>query len=128
MERHLIDTNIVSDYLSASLPEAGLAFMDGLIDAIPIISIITQIEVLCWKAEDTIEQSVRDFISDSVTLEINPQVVEHSVSIRRNKKIKTPDAIIAATALAYGCSLVTNNEKDFVGIEGLAIVNPMKMA
>jgi len=127
MERYLIDTNAVSDYLSASLPEAGLAFMDALIDGIPTISIITQIEILCWKAEDAVEQSVRDFTGDSIILAINPEVIERCVRIRRNKKIKTPDAIIAATAMAYGFHLVTNNEKDFIGIEDLTIINPVKM-
>jgi len=49
------------------------------------------------------------------------------VNIRRNKKVKTPDAIIAATALAHGFTLITNNEKDFNNINGLKIVNPIKV-
>jgi len=49
------------------------------------------------------------------------------VNIRRNKKVKTPDAIIAATALAHGFTLITNNEKDFNSIKGLKIVNPFKV-
>lgn len=47
MEHYLIDTNVVSDYLSASYSPAGTAFMDNVIDAIPNMSIITQIELLC---------------------------------------------------------------------------------
>ncbi|MBX7181486.1 MAG: hypothetical protein K1X82_05195 [Bacteroidia bacterium] len=31
MERYLIDTNVVSDYLSASLPISGMDFLDGVI-------------------------------------------------------------------------------------------------
>jgi predicted nucleic acid-binding protein len=49
------------------------------------------------------------------------------VNIRRNKKVKTPDAIIAATALANGFTLITNNEKDFNNIKGLKIVNPFRI-
>ncbi|MVN21709.1 PIN domain-containing protein [Mucilaginibacter arboris] len=45
----------------------------------------------------------------------------------KGKKIKTPDAIIAATALAYDYTLITNNEKDFFAIAGLRIVNPAKL-
>jgi predicted nucleic acid-binding protein len=37
------------------------------------------------------------------------------------------DAIIAASALHYGYTLVTNNEKDFTNIKGLKIVNPHKL-
>ena len=51
MEQYLIDTNIVSDYFSASLPSEGLKFMDSVIDAVPNLSVITQIELLCWKTE-----------------------------------------------------------------------------
>jgi len=34
MERYLIDTNVVSDYFSASLPATGLRFMDVVIDIV----------------------------------------------------------------------------------------------
>lgn len=43
MEQYLIDTNVISDYFSASLPENGLQFMDSVLDAVPKLSIITQI-------------------------------------------------------------------------------------
>jgi hypothetical protein len=35
MEQFLIDSNVISDYFSASLPENGLQFMDSVIDAVP---------------------------------------------------------------------------------------------
>ena len=124
MERYLIDTNVVSDYFSASLPTNGLLFMDAVMDAGPKLSVITQIELLCWKTEATKEQQVKDFISDSEVFDITHNVIMHCVEIRRNKKIKTPDAIIAATALALGYTLVSNNDKDFFGIKGLKYLNP----
>jgi hypothetical protein len=37
MEQYLIDTNVVSDYLSASFPAAGMDLMDKAIDAGPNI-------------------------------------------------------------------------------------------
>jgi hypothetical protein len=48
MGQYLVDTNVVSDYLSASLPVAGIALLDAVIDAVPKLSVITQIELLCW--------------------------------------------------------------------------------
>jgi predicted nucleic acid-binding protein len=126
MERYLIDTNAVSDYLSASFPAAGMALMDTAIDAVPNISIITQIELLCWDTDETTTENVKDFIADSVVLDITPGVIAECVAVRKGKKIKTPDAIIAATALANGYTLITNNEKDFANIKGLKIVNPYK--
>jgi len=54
-------------------------------------------------------------------------VINQCVAIRKNKKIKTPDAIIAATALADNFTIITNNEKDFANISGLKFVNPHKL-
>ena len=128
MEQYLIDTNVVSDYFSASLPAFGLTLLDNAINAIPNISIITQIELLCWNTDSTTEQNVKRFISDSIVLDINSDVIDFCVALRKNKKIKTPDALIAATALAYGYSLITANEKDFANIKGLKVVNPHKLS
>ncbi len=127
MEQYLIDTNVISDYFSASLPETGLQFMDTVIDAVPNLSVISQIELLCWKTDAVKQQRVKDFIVDSIIFDITPHVIENCVNIRRNKIVKTPDAIIAATALANDLTLITNNEKDFKRIEGLKILNPFKI-
>ena len=44
--------------------------------------------------------------------------------IRREiKKVKLPDAIIAATAICYGKKLFTNNLEDFKNIKELIIQN-----
>ncbi|MEO6893849.1 MAG: type II toxin-antitoxin system VapC family toxin [Ginsengibacter sp.] len=127
MEQYLMDTNAVSDYFSASFSDVALAFMDKAIDDIPNISIITQIELLCWNTDEIITQNVKSFIADSIVLDITPSVIVECVGLRKGKKTKTPDAIIAATALAYGFSLITNNEKDFAHIKGLKIINPTKL-
>jgi predicted nucleic acid-binding protein len=127
MEQYLIDTNVVSDYLSDSFSVTGMNLMDKVINAIPNISIITQIELLCWKTDQVTTQNVKNFIDDSIVLDITPDVITYCVNLRKNKKIKTPDAIIAATALAYGYTIITNNKKDFNNIDELKIANPYEM-
>lgn len=127
MERYLIDTNVVSGYLSASFPPEGMFFLDTVIDAMPNLSVISQIELLCWNTDDATTQNVENFISDSRILNISPEIISHCVSIRKKRKIKTPDSIIAATALAHGYTLITNNEKDFTNIKGLKCINPLKL-
>jgi hypothetical protein len=122
-----MDTNVISDYFSTSFSDRGMAFMDAAIDAIPNLSVITQIELLCWKIEPDTEQKIRSFINDSIILNISSEVILHCVKLRRDKKIKTPDAIIAATAIAYNFTLLTNNTNDFSNIPGLKMINPMKL-
>jgi len=85
LEQYLTDTNVVSDYFSASFPSQGMAFMDSTIDAIPNRSIITQIELLCWKTDALTEQNVKDFISDSVIFPISPEVIDQCVKLRKAK-------------------------------------------
>ncbi len=123
---HLIDTNAVSDYLTESFSDKGMRFMDNIVDNIPHLSIITQIELQCWKTSSENLKKVNAFIAASVVLNISPDIINHCVAIRNGKKIKTPDAIIAATALALGFSLITNNGKDFGNIKKLKTINPMQ--
>ena len=91
----------------------------------PSISVITEIELLCWKtpsAKDT--ELLNDFIHDALVIELEDRVKLKTAAIRKNYKIKLPDAIIAATAITYNYALLTRNVSDFNHIEGLEILNP----
>ena len=83
MERYLIDTNVISDYFSLSLPASGMDFMDQVIDATPNLSVITQIELLSWVTNSITEQKGKDFILDSRVLEISPDTIAPS-SFKKN--------------------------------------------
>lgn len=39
--QYLINTNAVIDYLGSKLPATGMDFMNGVIDAVPNISVVT---------------------------------------------------------------------------------------
>ncbi|NCX95846.1 MAG: type II toxin-antitoxin system VapC family toxin [Chitinophagia bacterium] len=125
MGYYLIDTNTISDYLAGDLPPAGMLFMDKVIDDMPIISVITKIELLCWNCGIKMEQLVAEFINECTVININDDVIFHCASIRKQNKTKLPDAIIAATAKQYNYTLITNNEKDFIAIEGVITKNPL---
>jgi hypothetical protein len=45
-QQYLIDTNAVIDYLGEKFPATGMAFMSSVVDFVPIVSVITKIEVL----------------------------------------------------------------------------------
>ena len=55
---------------------------------------------------------------------VSREVVDITIDIRKNKRIKIPDAIIAASALYMDAVLFTRNEEDFKDIPDLKIQNP----
>jgi predicted nucleic acid-binding protein len=55
---------------------------------------------------------------------LSNNVVEHTIKLCKQIKIKIPDAIIAATALIEGFTLVTRNIDDFNKIPNLILLNP----
>ncbi len=123
-KQYIIDSNAVIDYLSGKLPEKVMVFMNQVINDIPNISVITKIEVLGYKTTGEANQILSGFIDDSVVLGLYDDIVEQTIKIRKKHKIKTPDAIIAATALVNSLTIITRNEKDFNKIKGLEVVNP----
>jgi len=100
-----------------------LKFLADIVNEDFTILFITYIEFLGYK-EAT--KASEDFIALANVLQINKNIIDTCIALRKIKRIKTPDAIIAATALAYDYTLITNNEKDFTNIKGLRISNPMK--
>lgn len=57
-------------------------------------------------------------------LPMNDVVLAKAIEIRQQTRLKTPDAIVAATALVHGLDLVTA-DFDFARVAGLAVVNPL---
>ena len=54
-------------------------------------------------------------------LPVGRDIAERAGRVRRETGMRIPDALIAATALEHGLSLVTRNSKDFEPIRGLRI-------
>ena len=124
MGQYLIDSNAVIDYLSGKLPINGMDFMNGIIDEVPVLSVISKIEVLGFQTTLESEQILKNFINDSLIIGLFEEIVENTIELRKKFRIKTPDAIIAATALHLDYTLITRNEKDFKIVPQLKIVNP----
>ncbi|MDZ7775674.1 MAG: type II toxin-antitoxin system VapC family toxin [Bacteroidales bacterium] len=108
----LIDSNII------------LYLLNGDDTLIPIleekelyISFITQLEVLSYHGlSDSEMKNAQDFINDCVIIEMAPYIKEYTIKFRRQKKLKLPDAIIAATSAFINVPLVTA-DKDFKRLE-----------
>ena len=126
-KRYLIDSNIVIGYLDNKLPSSGMNIVNIAVDAIPNISVITQIEVLRFNAPDHIYKVLEDFINESNILELNSAVISNTITICKSYRIKLPDAIIAATAISHDLILMTRNVADFKRIDGLKLINPWEV-
>ena len=123
-QKYLIDTNSLIDAQSRKLPEKGLAFFADAINDYFTVSFVTYIEFLGYKA---VTQANKDFIALATIIEIDKDIIDSCIELRKTSNIKLPDAIIAATALVKNLTIITNNEKDFENIEGLKFVNPYKV-
>lgn len=88
--QYLIDTNAVIDYLGSKLPATGMDFMNGVIDAVPNISVVTKIEVLGFNTTDEHYQILYSFINDATVFDLTNNVVDASIEIRKKHKTKLP--------------------------------------
>jgi len=126
MDRYLIDSNVIVNYTSEKFPQNAMRFLAEVIDEIPNISVVTKIETRSWRsAIIKEEENIKSFLNFSNIIALSDSVVEKCIEIRRNHKIKTPDAIIAATAIVYDFILLTS-DSDFDRIPNLKIINPFE--
>jgi predicted nucleic acid-binding protein len=117
--------DVVIDYLGNKLPLSGSSFIDNLPG---VISVISRIEILGWY-NATPEQLAKltSFLQSSFIYSLTEHYVQKAILLRQQHKIKLPDAIIAATAIAEGLTLVTRNSLDFKNIETLELLNPWEL-
>jgi predicted nucleic acid-binding protein len=108
MVKAVFDTNILIDLLNG-VEQAGRE-MERYSDR--AISIVTWVEVMSGGPE-TSRDMTRVFLDDFELVQLDQDVAERTVELRREGKLKLPDAIIRASAEARGGLLVTRNTKDF---------------
>lgn len=124
-KRFLNDTSILIYFLKDEIPLPALA-RHGFLSSEPFfISVISQIEFLGWDGFSPEQfELARSFLDGAKIIPIDEDIVTQAIQLRRNSKIKLPDAVIAATCIARGMILVTRNEKDFRNISELQVLNP----
>ena len=125
---YLLDSNAVINYLDASLPVEAMQFLNTIVDDEPIVSIVTKMETLGYNFKSVEEQTTMEtFIYGSAILDLNNDIVNKTIALRKSKKMKLPDAIIAATALVYDLVVISRNTSDFKNIDGLQVIDPRSL-
>jgi len=100
---YLLDTNILillfNNKLAEAIPDGNLGY-----------SIITEIELLSFSRliedeENLIKENLKTLYQATLTADI----AHKTILLRRQYRLKTPDAIIAATAWEFDATLLTND-------------------
>ena len=111
--RYLFDTNVVIYYFNGLTADESL---HELLRERFNISIITKIEFMGWgefAANPELCKQGRAFLRHAAVYELSEEIAEQTIELRQQFRTKTPDAIIAATALFNGLTVVTHNTDDF---------------
>ncbi len=121
-ERFLIDTSAYGRYLTQRLSDENRLFMRSVLTEQSVMSVVTRMELLSWIPGDKqLETDIKEIIADSVVLPLSEEIIQQTVRLRRqHKSVKLPDAIIAATALVNGLTLLSTNDSDFEKVVSLS--------
>jgi len=123
MGKVILDSNIII-YLSK-----GVVDIADLITREKVeiwISIISYMEVLSFNFFSLEEEKfVRNLLQEFFIIEINREIAEKTIQIRRNYKIKLPDEIICASASIINAMLITaDTQLDKVRESNVKVITP----
>jgi hypothetical protein len=138
--RYLLDTNVISDIARPAPSPSLLAWMSEQIDEDLFIASLTIAEIRRGVLEKPAGKR-RDALEAWFSGPEGPQALfagrvlpfnENAALIwarlmadgaRKGRPRSALDTIIAAVAEAYGCTVVTDNERDF---DDVAVINPLR--
>ena len=107
------DANILIDALAGFEPARTEIRRAVAVGTRPWISRMVWIEILSKGTEFSVRKAT-DFLSGFGIDELDGEIASRAALLRRERpRLKSPDAIIFATALIRGRVLVTRNTKDF---------------
>lgn len=113
MSGYSLDTNILIDALLDHAPAKLELRRIADSGARMWISRIAWIEVLS-KGDDALVREMQRFLGHFGLDEIDDEISHRAAALRRQRpRLKTPEAIILATAQTRGRVLITRNTKDF---------------
>ena len=118
----ILDTNIIIYLSQEKLKMTDFASKGDRL----CISIISYMESLGHPFKNKEEEIIVKSLCDTCEIfNLTKQITDKTIEIRKQFKIKLPDAIIAASALVNKAVLVTANVKDFKMTNGISIINPI---
>lgn len=108
----LVDTDVLVDHLrGARRFEPGRALVS--------YSIVTRTELFAGRASE--EGVVSKLLAPFREIVVDRTIAERAGRLRREHGVRIADALIAATALTHGLTLVTRNARDFERVPRLKL-------
>lgn len=118
----LLDSNII---IYALLPEHS-ALRALIAEHAPSVSAVSYVEVLGYHGLTAGERAALEkFFAAARVLPVGNDVLLRATQLRQARKMSLGDALIAATALEFGLTLVTHNVRDYRWIAGLELLDPL---
>ncbi len=114
--KYLLDTNVILGMLK-STPEilAMLGSMSLMVQQCAF-SAVTRMELLGYPGITAEEDAlIRQRLAQLTYLAISSAVEDKAIELRQSRRVRLPDALIAATALCHGLELLTLD----VGLESV---------
>jgi predicted nucleic acid-binding protein len=111
----LVDTDVFNDHLR------GARRIQPGRDRI-FYSVVTRCELFAGR--EVREETVQRLLEPFEEVPVDRPVAERAGRMRRSGGLRTPDALIAATALERQLVLVTRNTRDFQSARGLKLRQP----
>ena len=107
----LLDTNFILGLLKATPEVLAIVEVRDLLASSCAYSAVTRMELLGYPNITPDEEGlIADRLSKFTYLSISSEVENLAITLRRTRKLKLPDALIAATAIHHGLELLTLDE------------------
>lgn len=133
---HLLDTNVVSIFRRVDKAPQQILDWAASVDAEDFyLSVITILEIeqgiLIKRRKDKVQADIyRDWLHNDILVRFEDRILPIDLAVaRRCARLHVPDprserdALIAATALVHGMTVVTRNEADFKAT-GVPLIDP----
>jgi predicted nucleic acid-binding protein len=105
--RYLIDTNIAIYLLAGDQKVAEILDQSQV-----FVSFVSELELLSFEQEDNSNAAIlKEFLNDVVIIDINKKIKDYTIEIRKERKLRLPDAIIAGTAKFLNIPLMTADDQ-----------------
>ena len=118
---YTLDTNAIIYYLGRD--GHAVRLLDEIFDqrAPLYVSTITVVELFSRPLSNPEKDGIEELLDSLFVIPVDMELALSAGEIRRQHRLKTPDSVIAATALHTHTTLVTRNIQDFQKVDALPL-------